>query len=388
MSGLKANLMSINILASGILFVLLLFNSNRGMSQDTIAPVPAYTIKIDTITRIDTTYIIDTIIKKTTFLKIDTIFPPKDDIQIIPKENTENNQNKVRWHKFEGSLALTINQLAITYWAAGGESNTSGKATANLKYTYNRSMFNYVLNGLFAYGTQSFAKDKRMEKTEDRLEVSMTMTHNNNKNLTFTAITTLKTQFTNGYSYPNDSVPISKFFAPAYLTVSIGYTYNIHNIVSIFASPAAGKFTFVNDQTLADKGAFGVEAGYWNIINNDSTWVPGRRFLGELGFNILIKYKQDFKNNIGVFSTLNMYNNYMDVNKSNRWNIDVDWESGLKFTVNKNISVVINVHLIYDDNVKFTIDDEQKPILQFKESLGINFLYKFAVDNKNKSNKL
>lgn len=320
----KANNKIINILVIGILFVFFIFNTNRCLSQDTVG---------------------------------------------VKKESR---------HKLEGSFGLTINQLAITHWAAGGESTTSGKASAIFKHTYDRSMFKYVTTGLFIYGGQGYNKDKRWEKTDDRLEASMTMTHNNKKNLTFTAIAMLKTQFTNGYAYPNDSVPISKFFAPAYLTVSIGYTYNIHDIVSVFFSPAAGKFTFVNDQTLADKGSYGVEAGYWNIVEGDSTWIPGKRFLGELGFNLLIKYKQDFKNNISIFSTLNLYNNYMDVNRANRWNIDIDWETGIKFTISKYVSTVINVHLIYDDNVKFTIDDRQKPILQFKESLGISFLYKFA----------
>ena len=293
-------------------------------------------------------------------------------------------QERVVWHKLEGSLGMTVNQLGITYWAAGGESNMSGKVTGNFKYTYNRKMFNYVTTGLFMYGAQGYTKTNRWEKTEDRMELATTMTHNNNRNLTFTAMSMLKTQFTNGYAYPNDSVPISKFFAPAYLTVSIGYTYTIHDIVTIFFSPSAGKFTFVNDQKLADKGSFGVEAGYWNIVEGDSIWIPGKRFLGELGFNVIIKYKQTFNDNIGVFSTLNLYNNYMDVNRANRWNIDVDWETGVRFTISRSISTVINVHLIYDDNVRFNVDGREKPILQFKESIGINFLYKFAVDNKNK----
>lgn len=343
------------------------------MSQDTIAQnKAAFMIKIDTLTRIDTTYIIDTLIKTVQYVKIDTVFFDEKEESDIDKRKKE------IWHKVEGGIGLTINQLAITHWAAGGESNASGKVTADFKYTYNRSVFNYVTSGLFVYGTQSFAKDKRREKTEDRLEISTIMTHNNNKNLTFTSILMLKTQFTNGYSYPNDSVPISKFFAPAYLTLSIGYTYTINKNISIFASPAAGKFTFVNDRTLADKGAFGVEAAYWNVINGDSTWMPGKKFLGELGFNFLIKYKQDFKQNISIFSTLNLYNNYMDSNRANRWNIDVDWETGVAFSINKRAKMTINVHLIYDDNIKFTIDDEVKPILQLKESLGVTFLYKFA----------
>ena len=296
---------------------------------------------------------------------------------IAPKE-------RVVWHKLEGGLSMTINQLGMTYWAAGGESNMSGKITGNFKHTYHRRMFNYVTSGLFIYGAQGYTRTGRYEKTEDRMEVSLTMTQNNKKNLTFTAMTMLKTQFTNGYSYPNDSIPISKFFAPAYLTVSIGYTYNIHDIVSIYFSPSAGKFTFVNDQTLADKGSFGVEAGYWNVIEGDSIWIPGKRFLGELGFNVLIKYHQTFNDNVSIFSNLNLYNNYMDVNPDNRWNIDVDWETGIRFTISKYISTVINVHLIYDDNVKFEIDGREKPILQFKESIGISFLNKFSLDNKNK----
>ena len=214
----------------------------------------------------------------------------------------------------------------------------------------------------------------------------MTMSSNNSKNFTFTAIGSLKTQFTKGYSYPNDSIAISGFFAPAYLNVSAGYNYNYNNILSFYISPIAGKMTFVMDQELADAGSYGVEAGYWNVYNGDSIWVKGKNILTELGINVLIKYKQNFTNDISVFSTLNLYNNYMDPNKSNRWNIDVDWESGVKFTINKQISATLHIHLIYDDNIKFNITEivdgkeitKQKPILQFKESLGISFLYKFA----------
>ena len=346
--------------------------------QDSIFSARPYTIITDTVTKIDTIYIIDTIINTYKYIITDTIYDTQD--IDLPQITSNNN------HKFEGTLRVTLNQLAITHWAAGGESNGSGKVSSNLTYTYDRDLFKYVANGIFAYGMSNYTKDKRYEKSEDRCEVSMTMSSNNSNNLTFTSITSLKTQFTNGYTYPNDSIPISGFFAPAYLNISAGYNYNYNNILSFYISPIAGKMTFVTDQKLADEGAYGVEAGYWNIYNGDSLWVKGKNTLTELGINVLIKYKQDFKNDISVFSTLNLYNNYMDPNKSNRWNIDVDWETGIKFTINKQISAIINIHLIYDDNIKFSITEivdgieitKQKPILQFKESLGISFLYKFA----------
>lgn len=355
----------------------LFVNSSKIQGQDTILNMPAYTIRFDTITRIDTTYIIDTIINSFTYVVHDTIYL---------HDNDESGNAFLASHKFDGSVGVTLNQLAITHWAAGGESNGSGKISSNFTYSYNRRLFNYVVNGIFAYGMSNYTKDKRYEKSEDRCELSMTMTNNNNNNLSFTSIASLKTQFTNGYTYPNDSIPISRFFAPAYITLSAGYNYNIKDFLSIYISPVAGKMTFVTDQRLADLGSYGVEAGYWNVYNGDSTWVKGKNMLGELGINILVKYKQDFRNDISIFSTLNLYNNYMDPNRSNRWNIDVDWETGVKFTINKQVSAIINIHLIYDDNIKFSVTEivdgkeitKQSPILQFKESLGISFLYKFA----------
>ncbi len=347
--------------------------------QDSIFNKLPYTIKTDTITKADTIYVIDTIINSYTYIVIDTIYDyiDEDTLDIFSL-----------YHKLEGNFGITLNQLAITHWAAGGESNGSGKVTSNITYIYDRKLFKYVLNGIFAYGMSNYTKDKRYEKSEDRCEISMTMSNNSRKNLTFTALASLKTQFSNGYLYPNDSIPISRFFAPAYLNVSAGYNYSLNDFLSIYISPIAGKMTFVTDQRLADLGSYGVEAGYWNIFNGDSTWVKGKNMLSELGINILIKYKQDFKNNISVFSTLNLYNNYMDPDKSNRWNIDVDWETGIKFTINKRISAIINIHLIYDDNTRFTVTEivdgteitKQIPILQFKESIGISFLYKFATN--------
>lgn len=369
-----------------LLFLSALLFPFSSKAQDTIALNIPYTIKTDTIIRIDTTYIIDTIIKPVQYIVTDTIFHQHNEDTINnPKTRKEINKKAIS-HHFESNIGLTLNQLAITHWAAGGESNSSGKANLNFKYIYNRRLFNYVLSGVFGYGLSTYARDKRVEKTEDRAEIAMTMTQNNNQELTFTSIASLKTQFANGYSYPNDSIPISKPFAPAYLTLSVGYTYNVMNIASLFISPVSGKLTFVNDEKLADQGAYGVEAGYWNIVQGDSTWVHGKKLLSEIGINILIKYKQDFGDKLSIFSNLNLYNNYMDYNKSNRWNIDVDWETGIRFIISKQISTVINIHLIYDDNIKFTVTEiengveitKQKPILQFKESLGISFLYKFA----------
>ncbi|MBQ1998337.1 MAG: DUF3078 domain-containing protein, partial [Spirochaetales bacterium] len=173
-------------------FMMLFFsNPSTTKGQDSIFRALPYTIKIDTITRIDTTYIIDTIISKSTYIVTDTIFETSTEDSLLEKKDY--------YHKFEGDIRVTLNQLAITHWAAGGESNGSGKVSSNITYKYNRAVFNYELNGIFAYGMSSYPKNKRYEKSEDRCEISMTMSNNNTNNLSFTSIASLKTQFTDGY---------------------------------------------------------------------------------------------------------------------------------------------------------------------------------------------
>ena len=96
----------------------LFMNPSNIQGQDTILNIPTYTIKFDTITRIDTTYIIDTIINTYTYVVRDTIYAQDKD---------ESDNDFLLYYKFDGDVGITLNQLAITHWAAGGESNGSGK---------------------------------------------------------------------------------------------------------------------------------------------------------------------------------------------------------------------------------------------------------------------
>ena len=103
--------------------------------QDTIANNRnLYRIVTDTITKIDTTYVIDTIINRYTYVTTDTIYFNDEQFS----ESIEDEQPSP--HKFEGNVGITLNQLAITHWAAGGESNGSGKITSNFTYRYDRKL--------------------------------------------------------------------------------------------------------------------------------------------------------------------------------------------------------------------------------------------------------
>ncbi len=199
----------------------------------------------------------------------------------------------------------------------------------------------------------------------------------------YSSMLTFKSQFANGYKYPNDSTLISAFMAPGYLNASLGFKYKPADNLDIFISPSSGKFTFVLNQELADKGAFGVRKAKRDTLNNIIT--KGKNILSEFGINFLANYTKDIAENIELNTTLNLYNNYLDDNASNRWNIDVDWETSINFNINKFLQTVFFVHLKYDHNVKFptyeTVDGSQVlisegPKVQLMESIGIAFTYK------------
>ena len=153
--------------------------------------------------------------------------------------------------------------MALSNWAAGGENSWAGKAFADFSLTYRNKRFEQKLVGAFAFGISRFA-DKRIEKQDDKIDLSYALSLNSKSQWKLTAVVTFNTQFANGYKYPNDSTVISTFFAPAYLTLSAGYTYNTKNEhFQVFMAPLAGKITFVLNQELADQGAFGVMKGYY-----------------------------------------------------------------------------------------------------------------------------
>ena len=195
---------------------------------------------------------------------------------------------------------------------------------------------------------------------------------------------TFNTQFANGYKYPNDSTVISSFFAPAYLTLSAGYSYKTKDQnFQIFFSPLAGKVTFVMNQDLADAGSFGVKKGYFD---EDGLWIPGENIAAAVGVNVIVNYKQPIGQNISYTTMLNTFYNYTETRDDDRLRLDFNWENTLNFVISKSISTILFIHLKYDHNTTFPVYEtiegvetvvDNVPKLQFKESLGIAFIHRF-----------
>jgi len=284
--------------------------------------------------------------------------------------------------EFNSLNMLTVNQIAFVNWASGGESSLSAKVSTEYDMSYKQDIFTYEHQGKVAFGLVGYI-DKRVEKTDDLFDFLWSANHEAVEHLHLTGLLTFKSQFANGYKYPDDSTLISTFMAPGYANISIGLKYKPKKDFQVYFSPIAGKLTMVLNQELANKGAYGVKKAIVDTAGN--ILIPGEKLLSEVGIKVLSTYKAKLMENIDLRTTLSLYNNYTDYNKDNRWNIDVDWDTRIVFNINKLFSSVFYIHLKYDHNTMISeyelIDGEKTlvsegPRLQLKESFGLSLSYK------------
>jgi hypothetical protein len=281
------------------------------------------------------------------FFCINLIFTLKAQTDTTKKDTT-------KFWKRGGFSVFTINQVNLSNWTAGGENALSTTAILNLFANYKKEKVVWDNSLDLGYGLMK-NKGQKTRKNEDKIELNSKFGYKAFDKVYYSALVNYRTQFDKGYNYPNDSVVVSRFNSPGYLTLSLGLDYKPTDFFSIFLSPATGKFTFVSDKTLSDLGAYGVE--------------PGKKVRSEFGAGLSAKFQKDVIKNVNVVSKLTLFNNYTDKDKENRKNIDVNWEVMINIKAGKYLTTTILTNLIYDQNI---IEKTQ-----FKEVLGVGLSYKF-----------
>jgi len=304
--------------------------------------------------------------------------------QITEKENQLKLQvtDTAQGWKKGGVFAVNLAQASFANWAAGGLNSVAVNGLFSLFANYKKGKDVWDNSLDVGYGILKQGQNAHFMKTDDKIDFLTKYGRRAYGNFYYAALLNFKTQMAAGYNYPNDSVKISNFLAPAYLLVAIGMDYRPNGYLSIFLAPVAGKITIVNDQTLADEGAFGVEAATLDDAGN--VLHHGKKSKDELGSYLRIIYsRNDFKNellkNVSFTTKMDFFSNYL----KNPQNIDVGWETLIVFKVNKYISANFNTLLLYDDDTKI-IDKKSDgsivktgPRIQLKEILGVGFSYKF-----------
>ncbi len=261
-----------------------------------------------------------------------------------------------------GDYSFTFSQISLNNWSAGGNNSVSANTLLNLYANYAKGKGAWDNTFTLGYGLSQQGNDNLI-KTDDRLLFTTKYGYKASKSWFYSGLFDFKTQMTTGYQDPPvNSVIISELLSPAYMLFSLGMDYKPNSDLSIYISPVTAKSTIVLDDNLSKAGSFGVE--------------PGEHIRSEFGaFFKGVYKKENIIKNVDFYTRLDLFSNLVE----NPENIDVDWEVRLNMKVNKFLTAVASLNLLYDDDIKY-VDDagvQHGPRIQTKQLLGFGLNFKF-----------
>ncbi|NAS10797.1 DUF3078 domain-containing protein [Poritiphilus flavus] len=284
------------------------------------------------------------------------------------------------WEK-RNKITVNLSEVAFVNWNAGGDNSVSaiGNAIFARNYKFRYVQWNNDLELRFGWNAQ---EGRVWRKTDDAIRLSSTFGYRQDtiSSWYYSVKANLNTQFADGFKYPDRETPISRFMAPGYLFMGAGASYIPEGKnFNLYISPITLKSTFVLDQDLADRGAFGVDKAV--LDDEGNVLVPGKNTFMELGFLLTNSLEKQVLKNVVMNHKLSMYTDYL----RSFGNVDIDWQLNFDLTVNKYINANIGTHIIYDDDILFdeqlaedgTVTDPGEPRIQFKQLLGIGMAYTF-----------
>ncbi len=308
------------------------------------------------------------------------IEPPKDLLK--PKEVIF--ADTVKPWRYGGFNNLNFSQTSLSNWAGGGENAISLNALASYYLRFRRGSTAWDTNLDIGYGLLKQG-DAPVRKNEDKVELNSKYGRLAFGKFYYAGLLNFRTQFAPGYDFPNDSVIISRGLAPAYLTLAAGLDYRPNDYFTAFISPVTGKFTFVTDQGLADKGAFGVMPATYNEAG--IRLKAGENMRSEFGAILMMRYQKDLIKNVNLLTRVTFFNNYTNKDETERGNVDVNFDALLTMKFSKYLASTLFVALVYDDDIDIPLYEKQNglkvqtgagPRVQFKEVLGLGVSYKIT----------
>lgn len=295
----------------------------------------------------------------------------------------------------KGNIGFNLSQSAYVNWSAGGQNalNLLGTFYYEINYAKDRWKWDNSFNTALGYSFYSFQFKKfKPIKTDDKIELTSLAGYKITDKLFASLELAFRTQYCKGYNYAVDSSTyISKFLAPAYLTLGLGIEWVPNEHFSLNFAPITGRMVIVNDSALAAQGAFGVN----EIDPNDTDTHSINKVHFELGTRLTAKLKYTIVKNVDFESKLELFSNYLprkyghyeegvwvDEGRHSRpWLIDVDWQNMLIFKVNDWLNCNLSTHLVYDYDIPFYRDPADETTLikgskvQFKEVFAVGLMF-------------
>lgn len=304
-------------------------------------------------------------------LKADTLLISGDTIIMIGDSIIIKEKPKPIFWKKGGNFNLSIQQVSLSNWNAGGASNLALNTGANLFANYKKDAIIWDSNLNINAGFNRIS-DRRFatRKTNDNFIFISKYGRELTPRWYLSTQIDARTQLLAGYRFfrpagaeEDARTRLSDFLAPAYVQSSTGLNfrkqYEKNNRLSLIASPFTGRFTIVMDDSLSNAGAFGV--------------LPGERVLAEAGLSFSSQTDFEIIENVRWRADLNLFTNFERLG-----NFVVNFNSIISMRVNKYITTRIETILIYDERV--FIQQESGPPRQAVQlqnminfGLGIDF---------------
>ncbi|MBO9199145.1 MULTISPECIES: DUF3078 domain-containing protein [Niastella] len=267
----------------------------------------------------------------------------------------------VKIWKTGGMFNITLGQTSLTNWAAGGDQfslNSNGLFNAHAFYKKDRHSWDNSIDLELGYINSTSLGTR---KTNDRIDAISKYGYLLFDHIFLTGLFNFRSQFTQGYTYPNDTTKIktSNFLAPAYVIVAAGLDWKPSPTFSLFLSPITSRWVIVNDDELSAKGAYGVDSG--KTVRN------------EVGAYLSATVNREIIKNLTYKAKFDLFSNY----KHNPQNIDLFMTNLLSMNVYKGFGFNIGADFIYDDDQKSFGKDKNSARLQVRQFIGIGYQRKF-----------
>ena len=264
------------------------------------------------------------------------------------------------WRK-GGLFSANLSLGSLSNWAAGGdESSLSQNTLLSLYAFYKRGKHTWDNTLDLNYGivrTTSLGS----RKNDDRLDLLSKYGQAIGPKWNVAALANFRTQFFKGYTYKDNIRTLSSsFLSPAYLLMGVGFDYKPTSNFSVYLSPLTARWTFVQNDSLSAKGAYGV--------------TPGKESRSELGAFVSASYLKVFSPMLSYKGRMDLFSNY----KRNPQNIDLYMTNLLSVNLTRVLAVTWNVDLIYDDDVRLFGPAKTSAALQVKSIVGVGLMVKMG----------
>jgi hypothetical protein len=262
------------------------------------------------------------------------------------------------WKKKFG-FAINVNQASFSSnWKGGGIDAIGFNSLLNYKANYKRERVSWDNEIDLGFGFVN-SSGQGYRKTLDRLYLDTKYGYDISKNWALFTSLNFLTQFDKGYNYKDDNTRelISDAFAPAFITMAVGFEYHPVDYFKVRIAPLAPRVTIVRDPTRFTKT---VGPSPYGVDSTETT-----RFEW-LAFQLRAEFNKEIATNVSLNWRYLLFANYETFEAKT---IDHRLDLNLIAKVNNYMNVTVGGILLYDY--------DQDTGAQFSQVFSLGFLYTF-----------